>query len=499
MATISLRQVGYVASHPLFDDLSLTIGDADRLGVVAGNGAGKSTLLRCLAGQMTPSSGEITRSRGLRTVLVEQELPATLHSLTLAEAVRRAIPPANRETDAWRADLVLDEIAAPEAIRRQPVQTLSGGWQRLVLIARAWVSEPDMLLLDEPTNHLDLDKIRCLEAWLNGAARRVPLVVASHDRQFLDTCTNRTLFLRPEISRLYAHPYTRARALLAEDDAAQGAQLDRDTREAARLRRSANELRNIGINSRSDAAQKKSSQMAQRAERMEQGLRPVPIDRSAAIRLSNRDTHAQVLLTLHRVPVQAPNGQTLVHIDKLTIFRGDRVLLLGANGVGKSLLVRLLYQAMTSPDPVPGIRVSPSVVVGYIDQQMAQLPATDTPFGLITSRFRLGDQRSRSLLAGAGFPVERQQRPIGDFSLGQRARLGLLVLRLTEPNFYLLDEPTNHVDIAGQEALEAEIVEREATCILVSHDRHFVSVVGTRFLSIEGGTLHERDAPRQLL
>jgi ATPase subunit of ABC transporter with duplicated ATPase domains len=495
MATINLRQVGYTASLPLFENLSLTIGDADRIGVVAGNGAGKSTLLRCLNGHTEPTSGEITRSRGLRTVLVEQEIPATLHNLTLSEAVRRAISPIERETEGWRVDLVLDELEAPEAIHDKPIHTLSGGWQRLALIARAWVSEPDMLLLDEPTNHLDLDKIRLLETWLNNAARSVPLVIASHDRQFLDTCTNRTLFLRSEMSRLYAHPYTTARALLADDDAAQGAQLERDTREAARLRRSANELRNIGINSRSDAAQKKSSQMARRADLMEQALRPVPVDRSAAIRLSNRDTHAQVLLTLQDLPVRTPNGRTLLHVDKLMIFRGDRVLLMGPNGVGKSLLVRLLHHAMTSPDPVPGIRVSPSAVVGYIDQQMAQLPVDDTPFGLITDRFRLGDQRSRSLLAGAGFPVERQRRPIGEFSLGQRARLGLLILRLTEPNFYLLDEPTNHVDIAGQEALEAEIVDREATCVMVSHDRHFVSAVGTRFLLIENTRIREVDLP----
>ena len=112
---------------------------------------------------------------------------------------------------------------------------------------------------------------------------------------------------------------------------------------------------------------------------------------------------------------------------------------------------------------------------------------------LARSILRLGDQRSRSLLAGAGFPVDRQSQPISRFSPGQRARLGLLALRLAEPNFYLLDEPTNHVDIAGQEALESEIVERAATCVLVSHDRQFVRAVGTRFLLIEAGTLREVD------
>jgi ATPase subunit of ABC transporter with duplicated ATPase domains len=200
-----------------------------------------------------------------------------------------------------------------------------------------------------------------------------------------------------------------------------------------------------------------------------------------------------VLLALQDVAVQVPDGATLVRIGKLTLFRGDRAVLLGRNGVGKSLLVRLLLRAATRPAGVPGIRVSPSVVVGYVDQQMSQLPAEASPFGFITDRFRLGDQRSRSLLAGAGFPVDRQSQPISRFSPGQRARLGLLALRLAEPNFYLLDEPTNHVDIAGQEALESEIVERAATCVLVSHDRQFVRAVGTRFLLIEAGTLREVD------
>jgi ATPase subunit of ABC transporter with duplicated ATPase domains len=174
--------------------------------------------------------------------------------------------------------------------------------------------------------------------------------------------------------------------------------------------------------------------------------------------------------------------------------RGDRIALLGRNGVGKSVLIRLLHQAVTVAESIAGIRVNPSVVVGYVDQQMAHLPDDATPFGFVTSAFRLGDQRSRSLLAGAGFAVDRQQQRIAGFSLGQRARLGLLALRLTEPNLYLLDEPTNHVDIAGQEALEAEILAQTVTCVLVSHDRHFVAAVATRFLLIENGRLREVDS-----
>jgi ATPase subunit of ABC transporter with duplicated ATPase domains len=128
-------------------------------------------------------------------------------------------------------------------------------------------------------------------------------------------------------------------------------------------------------------------------------------------------------------------------------------VLLGATGAGKSQLVTLIHRAVADPENTDGVQFSPTVVVGYADQQMSQLSDNETPFDIITNRFRLGDQRSRTLLAGAGFPVDRQSCPIKAFSLGQKARLGMLVLRLTEPNFYLLDEPTNHVDIPGQEKL----------------------------------------------
>jgi ATPase subunit of ABC transporter with duplicated ATPase domains len=141
---------------------------------------------------------------------------------------------------------------------------------------------------------------------------------------------------------------------------------------------------------------------------------------------------------------------------------------------------------------VPGIRLSPSVVVGYLDQQMAHLPAGDTPHGYI-AEFRLGDARTTSLLAGAGFPPDRQTRPIRELSPGETARLGLLALRLTEPNLYLLDEPTNHLDIPGQEQLEAEILAHEASAVLVTHDREFARAVGTRFFAIERGHLKEVD------
>ncbi|TWT11749.1 ATP-binding cassette domain-containing protein [Reyranella sp. CPCC 100927] len=496
MGSISLRNVSVLAPAPLFQNLTLVVGDDDRLGLVAGNGAGKTTLLKCLAGLMEPTTGDVVRSRGLKVGIVEQEVPTNLLGLSLSESIRRALAPAERDSQAWRVDLVLDEFDTPADMREQPLQALSGGWQRLALIARTWVTEPDALLLDEPTNHLDLAKIALLEAWINHPLRQIPMVIASHDRHLLDACTTRTLFLRPEISRSYAHPYTRARALLADDDAAQEAKFVKDSREADRLRQSANALKNIGINSGSDASQKKAMQMHKRADSIEQSLRAKPVEKSGDIRLANRGTHARVLVRLDDIPISTPDGRLLFRSGKLAILQRDRIIVLGRNGVGKSRFVALLRQAMMGHQDIPGVSISPTVVPGYIDQLMSHLPQGDSPMTLIGDRYRLGDARTRSLLAGAGFAVDRQQQPIARLSPGQKARLGLLALRLAEPNLYLMDEPTNHVDIPGQERLEAEILAHEATCVLVSHDRSFMATLGTRFLLIDGNKMMEIDAPK---
>ena len=153
----------------------------------------------------------------------------------------------------------------------------------------------------------------------------------------------------------------------------------------------------------------------------------------------------------------------------------------------------MLRAAIEDPDAAQaGIKATQSLVLGYCDQALAGLADADTPMRTIVRRFDVGDQRARALLAGAGLSIEMQGRPIGQLSGGQKARLGMLLLRLAQPNFYLLDEPTNHLDIEGQEALEEELMDHQASCLLVSHDRNFVRTVGNRFWLIDrqeaGGT-----------
>ncbi|MCW5722110.1 MAG: ABC-F family ATP-binding cassette domain-containing protein [Devosia sp.] len=494
MATISLRNAGLRSSAVLFSNLTFTLGDGDRLGLVAPNGRGKSTLLRALLAETELSEGEITRSRGLTLGYVPQDVPPEALQLAARDFVETALPRDERETEGWRADVALDELGFPLDLVTRPLGALSGGWQRMALIARGWVSNPDLLLLDEPTNHLDLGRILALERWIAGLPRSTLLIVASHDRQFLDAVTNRTLFLRPEASPFFPLGYSAARAALDEVDQALEAQRQRDLREATQLRKQAAKLTNIGINSGSDLLTVKSKQLRERAEKLENKLVAVHKERTGKVMLGNSGAEARVMLALENLPVTTPDGQVLFSVEKLLMFQGDRVVLLGRNGAGKSQLMRLVARALGG-EAIAGLRISPQLVPGYLDQSLDWLPLARTPLDYLMSEFDEGDSRSVSLLAGAGFEPERQGKPIRTLSLGQRARLALLALRLRRPNFYLLDEPTNHLDIPGQEQLEADIAEHGATCLVVSHDRAFLRGVGTRYFQIVGRRLCEVEGP----
>ena len=355
MTLIACKDLGVTLGAPLFTGLSLSIAKGDRLGLVAANGRGKSTLLRCLAGQHEPTSGEVTRARGLRVGHLEQDVPAALLSLTLQEAALRALPPDQQEDERWRVDIVLDDLQVPEELRDQPLRALSGGWQRTALLARAWVTEPDVLLMDEPTNHLDLGRIGLLQSWLDTVARDVPVVVASHDRAFLDAVTTRTLFLRETRSRAFALPFTLARRALAEADAAEERRFENDMKQAAQLRRQAAKLKNIGINSGSDLLVVKTKQLRERADRLEAAARPAHQERSAgAIRLANGGTAAKALVAFDDVAVMAPDGRPLFRTGKRRPGAIPPTQRHGCMLVGYGTPIALLRQSAGSGPPLIG-------------------------------------------------------------------------------------------------------------------------------------------------
>lgn len=498
MTLLSARALALTLGQPLFTDLSFTLNPGDRLGLVAANGRGKSALLRCLAGALEPTAGEITRARHLRLALVTQDLPDALRPLPLRAAVADALPADLAASESWRVEIALDDLAIPQALRDQPLAALSGGWQRSALLARAVVTEPDLYLLDEPTNHLDLARIGHLHRWLAALPRQTGVIVTSHDRAFLEAATHRTLFLRETASRLFPLPFTAARAALAEADAADDRRFTNDIARAGQLRRQAAKLKNIGINSGSDLLTVKTRQLNDRAARIEEQARPGHREGSAgAIRLAASGSHARALVTLNDAAITAPDGRLLFRTGQKWIEPGDRVVLLGPNGSGKTRMIEAVLAAIHA-EVAGAIRIAPSVVPGHSDQLLHQLPPMATPFDLV-SRLSPSDAQTRSALAAAGIRADWQVRPSGALSGGQRARLALLLLRLQAPNFYLLDEPTNHLDLEGQEALEAELRQQGAACLLVSHDRAFLRATGTRFWQIDRGRLTEVDSPEPFL
>ena len=498
MTLININALGVTLGAPLFSGLNLTISKSDRIGLVAANGRGKSTLLGCIVGSIDQTSGEVTRARSLRTGYVRQHMPENAQTQTLYDWVLSALPTEQAEYESWRVDVVCDELSIPYEIQHKPLRELSGGWQRTAMLAAVWITEPDVLLLDEPTNHLDLRRISLLQDWLAGLPRDVATVVASHDRAFLDETTNRTLFLRKETSRVFQLPFTPARAALNEVDAADERRFANDLNKAQQLRKQAAKLKNFGINSGSDLLLTKTKQLTDRAKKMEAAAKPAYRDQSAGdIKLANSGTHAKALLTLENTDVVTPDGTRLYKTGMKWISPGDRVVLLGKNGAGKTVLIKIIERAFNGA--VGKVKCASSLVPAYSDQNLSQLDDHSTPMSVVAGQFEIGDQRARGVLANAGVAIDMQDTKIGALSGGQKARLAMLIMRLMHPNFYLLDEPTNHLDIEGQEMLENELVAKGAACLLVSHDRSFLRNVGNRFWWINGKELEEVDSPEPFL
>ena len=497
MVQIRLENVTFGYTQNLFENVTLTFDSQDRTSIVGNNGSGKSTLLKCIAGLIEPHQGRVIKPKGIKAGFIEQDIPEALRDTVLHDVIAAAIPEDERDYNTWKVDVALDSFKAPEALRRQPIKHLSGGWQRLALIARTWVGDPDILFLDEPTNHLDVSKIFALEQWLTEQVGTIPMVVISHDRRFLDKCTNRTVFLRGLQVSGYTHPYTVAKKLLAEDDKTAALKRERETREVERLKQSAHELRQIGVNHRSDLALRKSAQITRRAEQVESNLTEVHVEARRDIRLGSSEIAAKRLIGFKDVTVRTPDGVALFKIDRLDVMQGDRLVLFGENGAGKSQLLRMIREATLNVDEgrTRGIAITPRLKMGYIDQHLSQLPAGTGLRTFFMHEFALGDQKATALLVNAGFARDLQHTAFGTLSHGQRSRAALLALRLLEPNFYLMDEPTNHLDIAGVEQLGSEILKHEAACFLVSHDRAFCDDLGSKFYAIRKKTLVQVESP----
>jgi len=484
----------YYGATRVFEGVSFAL-DAARTALVGENGAGKSTLLKCLTGELELNAGKVVRSRGLKVGYVPQEAPQALLPLTAREVLARALPEDGSED--WRIDVLLDEFEIPLELADRRFEALSGGWRRLFMIASAVrLAEPDLLILDEPTNHLDLSNINRLERWL-AAERRLPMLIVSHDRAFLERTTTRTIFLRSDGAHSFGVPFVQARAELMARDAAEAVRRKLEAREIARLEQVAQRYRQWGV--LNDKFHKRAKATEKRIARIEAERTEAYVGRERRLELAEGEMDAKVALRLADLEVRAPDGRPLYRIDRLNVGVGDRIALLGPNGAGKSMLLSALAAAhdpgQKHYDGTAAVRFNPAARVAVFDQGMRDLPLKTSLFDYVAAAEGATTVQANSLLAKAGFSHARVKGPIGDLSHGERARLIFLRLKLAKPNLYLLDEPTNHLDIEGQEALEAELEDGETTCLFVSHDRHFTRSAANRFLEIRKGRLVEIEDP----
>ncbi len=485
------------AAKPVFTGVSFLLDDA-RTGLVGENGVGKSTLLKCLTGELELNRGKLIKSRNLRVGYLPQEVPAELAALSVREVLRLSLARIGAEDEDWRINVLLDEIGVTLATADGAFGTLSGGWQRLILIAgAARLEEPDILILDEPTNHLDFANIATLESWLNDEFR-LPMLIVSHDREFLDRVTTRTLFLRADGTHSFKTPFAQAREELLRRDAAAGVRRKIEDKEIKRLEKVAARYKVWGqINSDFHKRQKATET---RIARIEAVKTQVYSSRERRLELADGEIEAKAVLRLANLTVKTPDdARTLLTIDRLTLGAGDRIALMGPNGVGKSTLLNVLARAYDPAaqhyDGQGSVRFNPGCRLVYFDQTMAALPLASSVLDYITQAVGVTARDATRALAQAGFAHARISEPIGILSYGERSRLMFLKMKLLKPNLYLLDEPTSHLDIEGQEDLESQLEETEVACVFVSHDRYFTRTAATRFLEIRRGRLVEVESP----
>jgi ATPase subunit of ABC transporter with duplicated ATPase domains len=486
---LQARSVGVSrGANELLSDLDFTANSGDRIGIVGHNGSGKTTLLRLLAGELSPERGEIIRKRNLRLAMVEQFLPERLLTVSLRDAVAENAP----ADESWRADAVLSELgfAIPEMDRASG--EFSGGQQNRLMLARTLGAEPELLLLEEPTNHLYLATLLVFESLLS----RFPgaLILVSHDREFLDAVTNATFLLRDSRGYRFTLNYSDAMSALTEMDEAHARTRAAEERKISALRDSAKRLATWGKVYDSEKFARRAKSMERRIERLEEDRTFVSDGSPLELQLELGETRAKQALAIENFPVEVP-GRRLYDITELVIRPGDRVALLGANGTGKTTLIRAIMSAYSRPETLPQIRFSPQSTVGYYDQELDEVAGRETLLSFACSRVEASEQYVRTRLIRAGFAHADHGKRVVEMSGGERARLLFCVHALRRPNFLILDEPTNHIDIAGKEQLESELLASNATLIITSHDRRFLTRLANRYLWIRDGKLLEVAGP----
>jgi ATP-binding cassette subfamily F protein 3 len=522
MTSLSLDGISLsFGGDEILKDISFSVNDGDRVGIIGVNGAGKTSLFRIITGEYSADAGavylqkghtigileqnpDLTSLPGERTCLeymftafgsllsIEEEIAKTekeLASKGASEDTELSVRLLSRLNDLnkrfadggglefrSRCRSMLLRLGFDEEQINQKIKTLSGGQYTRLSLARLLATEPDILMLDEPTNHLDIDALAWLESFLAGYKKTV--LIISHDRYFLDRTTSKTLHLQYGRARLYNGSYS----VCKEKQEAEAASLERrykeQQKEIAKIKANIEFQRRCNREHNFVTIRSKEKQLA-RMEKIE--LAP-KAPKDIRVRFESEKDSTNDVIEARDVCFSYEGRQIIKNLSFL-IKRYERVMFLGPNGSGKSTLMKLLNSVIL---PSSGkITLGYNIKVGYYDQENRGLTLTNTVFGEMREEYPTKtDLELRSALALFLFDADDMDKLISTLSGGERARLTLAKLILRKVNLLIMDEPTNHLDMGSCEALENALLAFDGTVVAVSHDRYFINKIATRIIEL---------------
>lgn len=529
MIQIQLSNVTLIlgAKH-IFENLNWEIQTGQRIGLIGANGAGKSSLFKLIEGEHSPElGGAITRARSITTGYLTQqpELDLMLTAFDAALAGNSRVAEVHAELETVETSLsdpkvygderklqraleqqhqLIEEYHAlggdayPEWVREillglglaeseltKPLSVLSGGQKKLVGLARLLLVRPDILLLDEPDNHLDLPGKMFLEKLIREYAGTV--VIISHDRYLLDAVVTHIAELEDGKLTLFAGDYSSYVADKETKLARQEEMFRAQKHEINRLQAAIKRYAIWGKVYDNEDFARKAKSMQKRLDKMDKVEKPVLERRKMDFQI-NGWRGSNKVLELDGVSKSFDAKQVFADINEI-IWHGERVGLIGANGAGKSVLMRMILGQEQSD--AGEIKIGPSVVVGHYAQEHETLDFNQTALDAVRSAGALSESKATAFLLRYLFTYKQVSQKVGELSGGERSRLQLALLVLSGANFLLLDEPTNNLDIASSEVLEQALEDFVGTVLVISHDRYFLDRTVDRLLVIEDGRLAE--------
>ena len=498
--------------NEIFSNVKMEINDKDRVAIVGRNGAGKSTLLKIISGELSFDSGERTVSKNTtigylsQEFIVREDLSIYEEMITCfdeiigleanLEKLSYELTPENIEKDPGlldRFDRLQNEVLThkdyhykskiesvlygldfTKDVFDKKISTFSGGEKTRLSMAKLLLSEPDLLILDEPTNHLDMENVAWLENYLssyNGA-----IVIVSHDRYFLDKVVNVVYNLEFGKLKKYVGNYSKFLKQYEEDYEKQLKEFTSQQKDIKRLEEFVQ--KNIARASTSKMAKSRQKVL----DKMELIDNPKKDDKAANIEFKIKEQSGRDVLMIENLKV-GYDGKQVGNVYNFSVYKGDRIAIVGRNGIGKSTLIKTIAKKQNALGG--SVHYGSKVSLGYYDQKQAEFESSKTILNELWDEYPLMKEAEvRTVLGRFLFRGDSVLKIVRDLSGGEKARLQLAKLMLEKNNLLVLDEPTNHLDITSKQVLEDALENYEGTIVFVSHDRYFINKIANKVLDI---------------